>query len=81
MQDFTLTMYLNQYWHDKRLAFRKDNQSKFIFRINDLSLQEDWQRKNVLTLPGEFAEKIWVPDTFFANDKNRSVNVKNINNV
>lgn len=22
-----------------------------------------------MTLPGDFAEKIWVPDTFFANDK------------
>jgi len=25
----------------------------------------------ILTLSGDFAEKIWVPDTFFANDKNR----------
>ncbi|XP_023338885.1 gamma-aminobutyric acid receptor subunit beta-like [Eurytemora carolleeae] len=27
-----------------------------------------WENK-VLTLSGDFAEKIWVPDTFFANDK------------
>lgn len=27
----------------------------------------------VLTLSGDFAEKIWVPDTFFANDKSRLV--------
>lgn len=27
--------------------------------------------EETLTLAGDFAEKIWVPDTFFANDKNR----------
>ncbi|XP_012279714.1 gamma-aminobutyric acid receptor subunit beta-like [Orussus abietinus] len=48
--DYTITMYLNQYWKDERLAFSHDEE--------------------VLTLSGDFAEKIWVPDTFFANDKN-----------
>ena len=52
LQDYTITMYLNQYWKDERLSF---------------SPEED----KVLTLSGDFAEKIWVPDTFFANDKNR----------
>ncbi|XP_014213625.1 gamma-aminobutyric acid receptor subunit beta-like [Copidosoma floridanum] len=47
--DYTITMYLNQYWTDERLAFS--------------------QEKEILTLSGDFAEKIWVPDTFFANDK------------
>ncbi|XP_064093340.1 gamma-aminobutyric acid receptor subunit beta-like isoform X4 [Macrobrachium nipponense] len=47
--DYTITMYLNQYWKDERLAFSSGNEC--------------------LTLPGDFAEKIWVPDTFFANDK------------
>ncbi|CAL8119988.1 unnamed protein product [Orchesella dallaii] len=47
--DYTITMYLNQYWKDERLAYStKDDQ---------------------LTLAGDFAEKVWVPDTFFANDK------------
>jgi len=32
----------------------------------------------VLTLTGDFAEKIWVPDTFFANDKNRFVSGKDV---
>lgn len=32
--------------------------------------------EEILTLSGDFAEKIWVPDTFFANDKNRYVLVK-----
>jgi gamma-aminobutyric acid receptor subunit beta len=29
------------------------------------------EENKILTLSGDFAEKIWVPDTFFANDKNR----------
>ncbi|KAL1438300.1 hypothetical protein MTO96_048372 [Rhipicephalus appendiculatus] len=48
--DYTITLYLNQYWRDERLTFSKE--------------------KYELTLSGDFAEKIWVPDTFFANDKN-----------
>jgi len=50
--DYTITMYLNQYWKDERLAFSSEE-------------------NKVLTLSGDFAEKIWVPDTFFANDKKR----------
>lgn len=51
--DYTITLYLNQYWIDERLAF---------------SSSEGGSQE--LTLSGDFAEKIWVPDTFFANDKN-----------
>ena len=51
-QDYTITMYLNQYWKDERLSFSPEE-------------------NKILTLSGDFAEKIWVPDTFFANDKNR----------
>ena len=31
------------------------------------------EENKVLTLSGDFAEKIWVPDTFFANDKKRLI--------
>ena len=55
-QDYTITMYLNQYWKDERLAFSSEE-------------------NKVLTLSGDFAEKIWVPDTFFANDKKRFVHI------
>ncbi|XP_015911715.1 gamma-aminobutyric acid receptor subunit beta-like [Parasteatoda tepidariorum] len=48
--DYTLTLYLNQYWQDERLAFSSERYE--------------------LTLSGDFTDKIWVPDTFFANDKN-----------
>lgn len=48
--DYTITLYLNQYWKDERLAFGKGNE--------------------LLTLSGDFSERIWLPDTFFANDKN-----------
>lgn len=51
LQDYTVTMYLNQYWKDERLAYTNKEES--------------------MTLSGDFADKIWVPDTFFANDKYR----------
>ncbi|XP_069129163.1 gamma-aminobutyric acid receptor subunit beta-like [Argopecten irradians] len=50
--DYTITIYLNQYWADDRLAFAR------------------YKHGTPMTLTGDFAEKIWVPDTFFANDKN-----------
>lgn len=54
-------MYLNQYWRDERLAFN----AFAPYADGDTELTND-----ILTLSGDFAEKIWVPDTFFANDKN-----------
>lgn len=57
-------MYLNQYWRDERLAFN-------IYGPYYDSDADDDGVNDVLTLSGDFAEKIWVPDTFFANDKNR----------
>lgn len=44
VQDYTLTLYLHQYWRDDRLAFSEDDSIE-------------------LTLSGDFAERIWVPDT------------------
>lgn len=63
-QDYTITMYLNQYWRDERLAFNAYGP----YYDDDA---DDDGVNDVLTLSGDFAEKIWVPDTFFANDKNR----------
>lgn len=71
-KDYTITMYLNQYWRDERLAF------SIISSWNDdgsTNLIDDYEyydgSNDLITLAGDFAEKIWVPDTFFANDKNR----------
>nr|BAH03471.1 gamma-aminobutyric acid receptor beta subunit [Ambigolimax valentianus] len=56
--DYTITMYLKQYWRDERLQFLHE------------SSDNDQDAIKTMTLTGAFAEKIWVPDTFLANDKN-----------
>ncbi|CAJ0942693.1 unnamed protein product, partial [Mesorhabditis belari] len=50
--DYTVTLYLHQYWRDERLSW-----------INDPTRIDD------MTLSGDFSSRIWVPDTFLANDK------------
>lgn len=60
LQDYTLTMYFQQYWRDKRLAY--------------LGIPLN------LTLDNRVADQLWVPDTYFLNDKKsfvHGVTVKN----
>ncbi|RXM31803.1 Gamma-aminobutyric acid receptor subunit beta-1 [Acipenser ruthenus] len=58
--DYTLTMYFQQYWRDKRLSY------------SGIPLN--------LTLDNRVADQLWVPDTYFLNDKKsfvHGVTVKN----
>lgn len=59
-QDYTLTMYFQQAWRDKRLSY------------SEIPLN--------LTLDNRVADQLWVPDTYFLNDKKsfvHGVTVKN----
>ncbi|XP_019725319.1 gamma-aminobutyric acid receptor subunit beta-2-like [Hippocampus comes] len=58
--DYTLTMYFQQAWRDKRLSY-----SEIAYN---------------LTLDNRVADQLWVPDTYFLNDKKsfvHGVTVKN----
>ncbi|MEQ2240016.1 hypothetical protein ILYODFUR_010587 [Ilyodon furcidens] len=58
--DYTITMYFQQSWRDKRLAY------------GELNLN--------LTLDNRVADHLWLPDTYFLNDKKsflHGVTVKN----
>lgn len=60
LQDYTLTMYFQQAWRDKRLSYN-------VIPLN-------------LTLDNRVADQLWVPDTYFLNDKKsfvHGVTVKN----
>lgn len=60
VQDYTLTMYFQQAWRDKRLSY-----SEIAYN---------------LTLDNRVADQLWVPDTYFLNDKKsfvHGVTVKN----
>ncbi|GAB0188415.1 protein NYNRIN-like [Grus japonensis] len=60
VQDYTLTMYFQQSWRDKRLSY------------SGIPLN--------LTLDNRVADQLWVPDTYFQNDKKsfvHGVTVKN----
>jgi len=48
-QDYTLEMYLRQFWTDPRLSFKGSNES--------------------LTVGIDMTSNIWIPDTFFPNEK------------
>ncbi|RLW02886.1 hypothetical protein DV515_00006974 [Chloebia gouldiae] len=59
-KDYTLTMYFQQAWRDKRLSYN-------VIPLN-------------LTLDNRVADQLWVPDTYFLNDKKsfvHGVTVKN----
>ncbi|CAM9539562.1 unnamed protein product [Lampetra planeri] len=58
--DYTITMYFQQYWQDKRLSY------------TDIPLN--------LTLDNRVADQLWVPDTYFLNDKKSFVHVVTVKN-
>ncbi|CAG0905099.1 unnamed protein product, partial [Darwinula stevensoni] len=61
--DFTLDFYFRQFWHDPRLSFKRF--------LDDPNFKTSRNRPDldVLTVGVEYINRIWVPDTFFANEK------------
>jgi len=53
MQDYSVSMYLRQNWTDPRLRFEP----------------EDFRQKTKIRLGNNSWNAIWIPDTFFRNEK------------
>ena len=66
MQDYTASMYLRQFWHDPRLAFEH--------KVSDQSRLSD------ILLPDGSWNQIWIPDTFFQNEKGASFHDVTVSN-
>ena len=72
MGKYQSLLYVNQYWQTSVVSHFQD------YTIT-MYLNQYWKderlayssEEEMLTLPGDFADLIWVPDTFFANDKSR----------
>lgn len=57
MKDYTITMYLNQYWKDERLAFTGFSQEEEILDDSDYTpMNEEEDIKDTITLSGDFAD-------------------------
>jgi len=55
--DFSFDMYFRQFWNDPRLVFEA----------------KGWVNKLIISGEDKFVESIWVPDTFFVNEKSSKV--------
>ncbi|CAG0888026.1 unnamed protein product [Cyprideis torosa] len=60
--DFTLDFYFRQYWHDRRLAYSD-------FLENSGASKASKEHLKSFTVGAELIKKLWVPDTFFVNEK------------
>lgn len=70
--DYTITLYLHQYWRDERLAWDRDANESMTLRLEGDGQEERRGRKGREgkgSCSGDFSKAIWVPDTFLANDK------------
>ena len=65
-QDYSLSFYLRQSWRDPRLEFTPVDDSKEAQKVK-LS-QDSW-------------DKLWVPDTFFRNEKRANFHVITVPNT
>ncbi len=61
LQDFTLDMYLRQFWTDSRFSFPSNEEE--------------------LCISNEMLNKIWWPDTFFANAKDTKFHLATTKNA
>ena len=74
-------MYFRQFWQDNRLQFEKKVSLRLVFQILSWGKTQFWlcmqEGFDKLVVGADYIKLLWVPDTFFVNEKVKNASIDN----